>query len=79
MNDYKLLADLLADPHPGLSSWCNAVLQAQRAIGFAPITGTIEECARAVEALPEGTWGDESGERCPWPIAARAVRALGLK
>lgn len=33
-----------------------------------------EACAKAVEALPRGTWGDESGERCPWPIAARAIR-----
>lgn len=36
----------------------------------------VECCARAVEDLPVGTWGDENGARCPWPIAARKVRAL---
>ena len=37
-----------------------------------------EACAKAVEALPRGTWGDESGERCPWPIAARAWQRIFL-
>lgn len=33
-----------------------------------------ERVAQVVEALPAGTWGDEGGERSPWPVAARAIR-----
>lgn len=34
-----------------------------------------EACARAVEKLPEGTWGDERGQVSPWSEAAAAIRA----
>jgi hypothetical protein len=36
----------------------------------------IDECIQALRALPEGTWGDESGERSPWPLAIEAVESL---
>lgn len=36
----------------------------------------LERAARAVEALPAGTWGDETGERSPWPLAAAVVRGV---
>lgn len=36
----------------------------------------IEEAAQAVASLPRGTWGDERGERSPWPVAVAAIRSL---
>lgn len=41
---------------------------------FAEQVSERETCIREIQALPEGTWGDESGERCPWGVAAQALR-----
>ena len=38
----------------------------------------FEEAAGAVGCLPRGTWGDQRGERSPWPEAVAAIRALGV-
>lgn len=37
---------------------------------------TIDECKKTILSLPEGTWGDESGARSPWWVAAQALEEL---
>lgn len=39
----------------------------------------IDECLQALRELPEGTWGDKSGSRSPWPLAIDAVESLKQK
>lgn len=43
------------------------------------INAALEAAACAIEALPDGTWGDESGARSPWGEAAKVVRARKIR